>query len=334
MIIDWKEYFDNACKGEDMWGCYKTANGIIYVVVDGASNHDGSQTGADVARLTHERFKQESSKLHRSSHLRDLLHSINAESTRVNEGAYAAIAGLLHRGDNLYAFSAGDVAIIAKQSNEKLIHVLPLDLTMQREEAEERAKSEIGKTVNNVGITELNYGQRIKQYMNHGLSNAIGMGDEFMLNDKYFDAKADTAIVIASDGVTDPFMDPQSQAGNIAQEDAEKLYEIFNSSANAEEATIALENMIWDTRVSQKKKIKPDDRTALFLYIQSMEDTVEKKLNFNSMSNYQLAEELVKRTEGKKMASLDVDVTLSISELETINDLAKELARKTAKNAR
>ena len=120
MNIDWKEYFDNACKGEDMWGNYKTANGRIYVVVDGASNHDGTQTGADVARLVHDRLREHSPKLHRSSELRELLHSINAESTKVNEGAYAAMAGVLHRGTNLYAFGAGDVAIIAKKINGKL----------------------------------------------------------------------------------------------------------------------------------------------------------------------------------------------------------------------
>ena len=48
IIIDRKEYFDNACKGEDMWGHYKTPNGSIYVVVDGASHHDGMKTGVDV----------------------------------------------------------------------------------------------------------------------------------------------------------------------------------------------------------------------------------------------------------------------------------------------
>jgi len=332
MNIDWKEYFDNACKGEDMWGNYKTANGNIYVVVDGASNHDGTKTGADVARLVHDRLKRHASKLNRSSELRELLHSINAESTKVNEGAYAAIAGVLHRGTNLYAFGAGDVAIIAKKVNEKLIQVLPLDLTMQEEEAEERAKSEIGTVVNNVSITTLNYTQRKKQYMNHGLSNAIGMGDEFFLHDKYFDAKTGTALVIASDGVTDPFMDPQSQAGNIPQTDAEKLYELFSTSNNANESVIALENMIWDTRVSQKKKIKPDDRTALFLYIEEDEEGDKKELNVNAMTNVKLTDALLERLEGRKMASLDVDITISIAELEEITAIASELARKIKKD--
>ena len=156
MIIEWKEYFDNTCKGEDMWGHYKTPNGSIFVVVDGASNHDGSMTGADVARLVHDRLKQESANLHHSSDLKDLMYSINTESTRVNEGAYAAIAGVLHRGNNLYAFGAGDVSIIAKKANGKLLQVLPLDLNMSMEEAEQRAKAEIGQTVNNIKITEKN----------------------------------------------------------------------------------------------------------------------------------------------------------------------------------
>jgi serine/threonine protein phosphatase PrpC len=330
MFIDWQEYFDNTCKGEDAWGNYKTANGRIYVVVDGASNHDGTKTGADVARLVHDRLRQKSPGLHRSSELRELLHSINAESTKVNEGAYAAIAGILHRGTNLYAFGAGDVAIIAKKVNEKLIQVLPLDLTMKEEEAEERAKSEIGQVVNNVSITTLNYTQRIKQYMNHGLSNAIGMGDDFFLHDKYFDAKADTAIVIASDGVTDPFMDPQSEAGHILPDDAEKLHELFSTSKTAEESVAALESMIWDTRVSQKKKIKPDDRTALFLYINA-EETVEKELDVKSMTNVQLIEELLKKLQGRKMAALDDDVTIPLSVLDNISAIAEELELKLKK---
>ncbi|MFT7460268.1 MAG: hypothetical protein ACI909_002956 [Planctomycetota bacterium] len=328
IVIDWKEYFDNTCKGEDMWGHYKTPNGSIYVVVDGASNHDGAKTGEDVIRLVHEMLRQESKNLHRSNDLRDLIHSINAESTKVNEGAYAAIAGILSRENNLYAFGAGDVSIIAKKVNEQLIQVLPLDLTMQEEEAEKRAKSEIGQTVNNIKITDENYTQRIKQYMNHGLSNAIGLGDGFILHDKYFDAKAGTAIVIASDGVTDPFMNPQSEAGKILQADAEKLYEVFSSSRYAEEAVVALENMIWETRVSQKKKIKPDDRTALFLYLSYVEDMDKKNKSINSMSNKQLVTELVKKIQNHKMTSLDLEVTVSISDLETITQIAKELSRK------
>jgi serine/threonine protein phosphatase PrpC len=331
MNIDWEEYFDNACKGEDMWGNYRTANGRIYVVVDGASNHDGTQTGADVARTVHDRLREHASKLHRSSDLRDLLHSINAESTKVNEGAYAAIAGVLHRGTNLYAFGAGDVAIIAKKANGKLIQVLPLDLTMTEAEAEERAKSEIGHVVNNISITTLNYTQRIKQYMNHGLSNAVGMGDDFFLHDKYFDAKSDTAMVIASDGVTDPFMDPQSEAGNIPETEAEKLYELFADNANAEESVVALENMIWDTRVSQKKKIKPDDRTALFLYINDEDETAKKPLNVSTMTNEKLVDALVNKLEGRKMAALDVEVTMPLSDLDEISAIAAELSRKIKK---
>ena len=331
MNIDWKEYFDNACKGEDMWGNYKTANGRIYVVVDGASNHDGTQTGADVARMVHERLREHSPKLHRSSDLRDLLHSINAESTKANEGAYAAIAGVLHRGTNLYAFGAGDVAIIAKKINGKLIQVLPLDLTMKKEEAEERAKSEIGQVVNNISITTLNYTQRVKQYMNHGLSNAVGMGDEFFLHDKYFDAKSGTAMLIASDGVTDPFMDPQNEAGHIPESEAEKLYELFADNVNADESVVALENMIWDTRVSQKKKIKPDDRTALFLYISDEDETAKKPLNVNTMTNEKLVDALVEKLKGRKMAALDVDVTMPLSDLDDLSAIAAELSRKIKK---
>ncbi len=328
MIIEWKEYFDNGCKGEDMWGHYKTSNGSIFVVADGASNHDGSKTGADVVHLIHDRLKQESTNLVRSSDLKDLMHSINTESTRVNEGAYAAVAGILHRGSNLYAFGAGDVSIIAKKANGKLLQVLPLDLSMQKEEAEKRAREEIGKTVNNIQITENNYTQRIKQYLHHGLSNAVGIGEGFVLNNMYFDAKADTAMVIASDGITDPFMDPKSDAGNIPKPDAGKLYELFDSSDNAKDSVATLEDIIWETRVSQKKKIKPDDRTALFLYINSAEKIDKKGQNINSMTNEQLTVELLRRLQEQKMGSLDTDVTITIPDLEKITDIAKELSRK------
>ncbi len=333
IVIDWKEYFDNDCKGEDMWGHYKTANGSVYVVVDGASNHDGTMTGADVARLVHDRLKQEAVNLHRSNDLKDLMHSINTESTRVNEGAYAAIAGVLHRGSNLYAFGAGDVSIIARKANGKLLQILPLDLTMSKEEAEERAKSEIGKTVDNIKVTEVNYSQRMKQYMRHGLSNAIGLGEAFVLHNKYFDAKANTAMVIATDGVTDPFMEPQSAAGNILESDAENLYKIFSESNNAEESVLALENMIWDTRVSQKKKIKPDDRTALFLYADYVEEGEKQEKRFNTMSKDKLVTELIRRIQEQKMASLDVEVTISTAELDVLTDIAKELLNKISKDS-
>ena len=42
---------------------YKTANGDLYVVADGASNHDGSKTGGDVVRLIDERLRQEAEKI-------------------------------------------------------------------------------------------------------------------------------------------------------------------------------------------------------------------------------------------------------------------------------
>ena len=333
ILIDWKEYFDNSCKGEDMWGYYKTPNGGIYVVADGASNHDSSKTGADVVRFIHDRLRQGSVNLFRSSDLKDFMYSINAESSRVNEGAYAAIAGVLFRGNNLYAFGAGDVAIIAKKENNKLIQVLPLDLTMQKEEAEKRAKAEIGEIVNNIKITEENYKQRVKQYMNHGLSNAVGMGKDFTLHDKYFDAKANTAILIACDGVTDPFMEPQSAAGNISKAGAEKLYDVFNSSSNAQESVVALENVFWNTRVMEKKKIKSDDRTAIFIYINSAEGDLKKEKNIKSMSNKQLATELVKRLEEQETASLDINITIANSELDRITEIAKELSRKIGKDA-
>ena len=328
LVVDWKEYFDNDCKGEDMWGHYRTPNGNIYLVVDGASNHDGSKTGADVVRLIHKRFKKESPRLLRSSQLRDLIFSINEESSRVNEGAYAALAGLLQRGNNLYAFGVGDVSIIVKKANGKLFQVLPLDLSMQEEEAEKRARAEIGHTVNNIKITEENYTQRIKQYMNHGLSNAVGLGEDFKVNYMYFDAKADTALMIATDGVTDPFMDPQRDAGNIPKDKAEKLYELLGANNNAENAAMAMEDMIWDTRVSQKQKIKPDDRTAMFLFIQADKGDAKPEKNVNSMSNPQLASALVQKLEQQKSSSLDVEVAVTTADLERMSLLAKELERK------
>ena len=331
MIIEWKEYFDNDCKGEDMWGHYRTANGHIYLVADGASNHDGTRTGADVVQLIHERMKRHAHRLARSSELRDLLHSINEESTRVNEGAYAAIAGLLQRGENLYAFGAGDVSIIARKANGKMLQVLPLDLSMTEEEAEDRAKSEIGQVVNNIAITELNYQQRIKQYMHHGLSNAVGMGDEFHLNDIYFDAKADTAMLIATDGITDPFMEPKSQAGDILKADASKLYELFENRSGAEDTAAALESLIWDVQVMEKKRIKPDDRTGLFLFIKSMEDADESIRSVNSMSNDKLSTEIVERLIAQKTASLETEINVSLEDYDRLMDLAKELQRKLAK---
>ena len=265
--VNWKEYFDNSCKGEDMWGHYKTANGDLYVVADGASNHDGSKTGGDVARFIDDRLKQDAENIVRSKHLKELLHSINTESAKINEGAYAAIAGVLHRGNRMFSFSAGDVSIIAKKPNGKLLQVLPLDLNMQRDEAEICAKTEIGTIINGVEITEENYEQRVNQYTSHGLCNAVGIGQSFFLNDKNFNTKDGAAILIASDGVTDPFMQLQSGAGKILKANALKLYDVINSNDNAEDAANALQNMIWDTQVKEKKKIKQDDRTGLFLYM-------------------------------------------------------------------
>ena len=272
ILVNWKEYFDNSCKGEDMWGHYKTSNGDLYVVADGASNHDGSKTGGDVVRLIDDKLRQDAINIVRSNDLKELIHSINTESTKVNEGAYAAIAGILHRGNRLFSFSAGDVSIIAKKPNGKLIQVLPLDLNMQRDEAEICAKTEIGTIINGVEITEENYEQRIDQYINHGLCNAIGFGQSFFLHDKSFNTKDGAAILIASDGVTDPFMKSQREAGKVLKANASKLYKIFDSRDDAEDAANLLKDIIWDTQVKEKIKIKSDDRTGLFFYMNTSEE--------------------------------------------------------------
>jgi len=328
LVIDWKEYFDNSCKGEDMWGHYPTLSGDLYVVADGVSNHDGSRTGADVVRLLDDRLAKESGNIRNRIDCNELIYSINAESTKVNEGAYAAIAGILHRENKLYGFSAGDISIIARKANGKLIQVLPLDLNMHREEAERHARAEIGQTVNNIRVTEENIQQRINQYMNHGLSNAIGLGDDFFLHEKNFNAKVETAMVIASDGITDPFMNPQKEAGKIMVSDAEKIYGIFRSGNNAEESVTALENMIWDTQVTEKKKIKADDRTALFLYINSVEKISKREEYINSMTDKKLAMELARKIEEHKAVSLEDDATISIVDLQTITDMANELSKR------
>ena len=267
--VHWKEYFDNTCKGEDMWGHYKTSNGNLYVVADGASTHEGTKTGGDVVRLIDDRLKQEAANIVRRKHLIELLHSINAESIKTNEGAYAAIAGILHRGKIMIAFSAGDVAILAKKPRGKLLQVLPLDLNMGREEAEQTAMTEIGTMINGTEITAENYSQRADQYINHGLSNAVGIGESFFLNEKRFYTKDGTAILIASDGITDPFMEPQIEAGTIPKTNAIKLHELIESSHTAKDAAEALKDLVWDTQVKEKKKIKSDDRTGLFLYMQN-----------------------------------------------------------------
>ena len=254
-----------------MWGHYKTSNGDLYVIADGASTHEGSKTGADVVRYIDERFRNEAAKIRRSHHLKELLHSINTESAKINEGAYAAIAGILHIGNNMLAFGAGDVSILAKKPSGSLIQVLPLDLLMEKDEAESTATSEIGTVVDGKEITSENAILRAQQYMNHGLSNAIGIGESFYLNEKRFYAKEDSAILIATDGITDPFIIPHKKAGKILQMDAEKLYTVLNSNDNAEDASEALKDLIWDTQVKEKKKIKSDDRTGIFIYMENTE---------------------------------------------------------------
>tara|TARA_R110002096_G_C14660800_1_gene727826 strand:+ start:15461 stop:16318 length:858 start_codon:yes stop_codon:yes gene_type:complete len=274
--VKWKEYFDNTCKGEDMWGHYKTSNGDLYVVIDGASSHEGTRTGGDVAKLIDKRLKEDAINIVRSKHLRELLHSINAESVKINEGAYAAIAGILHRGRGMFAFGAGDVSILAKKPNGKLLQTLPLDLNMQRDEAEQTAMTEIGTIINGKEITSENYFKRVEQYLHHGLCNAVGIGESFFLNEKSFYVKNGAALLIASDGITDPFMDPQKEAGKILKEDALKLHELINSTNDAEEAAEALKDLFWDTQVIEKRKIKADDRTGIFLFMNAAEQVESK----------------------------------------------------------
>ena len=267
ILVNWKEFSDNTCKGEDMWGHYKTANGELYVIADGASTHEGEKTGGDVVRYIDERLKQDAANIVRSRHLRELFHSINDESSKINEGAYAAIAGILHRGDAMFAFGAGDVSILAKKRSGNVIQILPLDLCMEKDEAEMTATKELGTIVDGKEITSENVILRAEQYMNHGLSNAVGIGGSFYLNEKSFYAKEGAAIMIATDGVTDPFMIPHRKAGKILEINAQKFYDIFNSCNNAEAATDALKDSIWDTQVKEKKKIKADDRTCIFIYM-------------------------------------------------------------------
>ena len=146
-----------------MWGHYKTANGTLYVVADGVSNHDGTKTGGDVVSYIDERLKQDAANIRRTKQMKELLHSINTESTKINEGAYAAIAGILHRGNRMFAFGAGDVSILAKKPNGKILQVLPLDLNMESNEAEENATTEIGTIINGKEITKENYLLRANQ---------------------------------------------------------------------------------------------------------------------------------------------------------------------------
>ena len=269
IALNWKEYIDNNCKGEDLWGHYKTMHGDLFVVVDGASSHDNVKTGADVARFVDEILKESAAHIEDDQDLKKLILAINTISTKINNGAYAAIAGVLVTGPRIYSFGAGDVSIIGKKANGRLIQVLPLDLNMDREAAETLAKADVGYVINGVEITEENIEQRIYQYMHHGLSNAIGVGNAFHLHEKRFTTKDRSAILIATDGITDPFMAPQSEAARIPETGAPKLYEVINTCHNAEEAVKSLEEMIWDTQVKEKIKIKPDDRTGLFVYMES-----------------------------------------------------------------
>lgn len=269
ITINWKEYYDNDCKGEDLWGHYRTANGDLFVVVDGASSHDDSKTGADVARFVDTIFKESAAHIESSQELQKLIYAINTISSKINKGAYAAIAGILIRGMKVYSFSAGDVAVIGKKANGRLIQVLPLDLNVSREEAEALANMKFGALEKGVEINKQNVEQRIRQYMHHGLTNAIGIGDSFHLNEKKFTARDRSAILIATDGITDPFVAPQTEAGRIPEESAAKLYEVINSCHNAEDAVNALGEMIWDTQVKEGIRIKSDDRTGLFIYMDS-----------------------------------------------------------------
>ena len=62
-------------------------------------------------------------------------------------------------------------------------------------------------------------------------------------------------------------MEPQREVGEIPQANAPKLYELLNSNENAETAVESLKDLIWDTQVKEKKKIKSDDRTGIFIYM-------------------------------------------------------------------
>jgi serine/threonine protein phosphatase PrpC len=267
ILVQWKAYFDNDCKGEDMWGHYKTANGDLYVAADGASNHEKTKTGADVVKFIDNKLTQEAKNISRRVHVVELMHAINKESAKVNEGAYAAVAGVLHRKHSLFAFGAGDVSVLGKKPNGKLIQILPLDLNMNQEEAEETAKTEIGTIINGKEITKENYIRRSQQLMNHGLCNAVGIGKSFYLNEESFTTKDGAALLIASDGITDPFINLQRDAGALPAEENEKIYDILNLNETAEEAVEALKDLIWDTQVKDKIKIKSDDRTGIFLYM-------------------------------------------------------------------
>ena len=250
-----------------MWGHYKTSNGDLYVVADGASSHEYTKTGADVVAFIDDILRESAADIKGTKDLKELIYAINTISSKINKGAYAAIAGVLIRGTDVFSFGAGDVSVIGKKANGRLIQVLPLDLNMGREEAEKLARTEIGTVINDVEITEANLEQRIHQYMHHGLSNAIGVGSSFHIHEKRFNARDRTAILLATDGITDPFMISQKEAGRIPEPNAPKLYEVINLCHIAEDAVTSLEEMIWDTQVKEKIKIKPDDRTALFIYM-------------------------------------------------------------------
>ncbi|HLB30502.1 MAG TPA: PP2C family serine/threonine-protein phosphatase [Gammaproteobacteria bacterium] len=275
--IDCQVYFDNSCKQEDLWGHYETAKGDLYVVMDGVSNHDGTRTGRDVVQHVHQRLTGECSNIKHRKDLIELLHAINTETTQVNAGAYAAVAGTYIRGNKIYVFSAGDVSILAKKMNGKLIQVLPLDLRMPRAEAERLARAEIGATVNNILVTDENLEQRVQQYMQHGLCNALGMGDVFTLHDLNFSARDGTALLLATDGITDPFMASMIDAGGIKLADAPKLYQVFDEGETAEAAVKSLEEIIWNTQVVEKKRLKQDDRTAMFIFMTHIQQAKDHK---------------------------------------------------------
>ena len=67
-------------------------------------------------------------------------------------------------------------------------------------------------------------------------------------------------------------MKPQTVYGKIPEEDAPKLYNVMNSNNNAEDAASALEDLFWTTQVTEKTKIKQDDRTGLFFFMDTAED--------------------------------------------------------------
>jgi len=123
-----------------------------------------------------------------------------------------------------------------------------------------------------VGVKELSMG------MSGDFARAISFGATYVrIGTAIFGARDGTALLLATDGVTDPFMAPMIDAGSIKLSDAAKLYQVFYEGDTAEAAVKALENIIWNTQVVEKKRIKQDDRTAMFIFMTHFQQTLEHK---------------------------------------------------------